>query len=289
VVGEIIAVPIGRIDVGERLRPVDPVWAAALGAVMAAEGQQTPIEVCRLPGQRRYQLVSGGHRLEGARLAGLKTIQAVEVGNSAMERRAREVAENLWRKGLDPVDRAAFVAELYALQKARAGLEAGEDGRKVAAEARWAKALKADAADASVSVTLAYGWAEGVADQIGLSRKTIYRDLELHRGLAPDVLAALRGLPIATNAGQLRALARMSADDQRAVAELITSGAAKTPAEAADIIHQRPKPAPEAKAWSAFIGGWSRMSAAMKRQALRELENQGLPKGVTLTFTGDAA
>jgi hypothetical protein len=289
VAASVILAPIADIDVGDRLRPVDPVWAAALGAVMTVEGQDDPIKVCRLPGTTRLRLVTGGHRLEGARLEGWIAIKAIVVDSDAIRRRQQEISENLWRKGLDPIDRATFVAELYSLQKAKSGLAAEQDGRSASIAVRWSKALKDDAADTNVTVTLEYGWAEGVADQIGLSRKTIYRDLELHRGLRPDLVAAIRGLPIASNAGQLRALAKMAEADQRQAVALIVEGTAKNATDALGIINQKPQPSPEVKAWSAFFGSWNRMSAAKRREALREMADQGLPTGVTINFEKDAS
>jgi hypothetical protein len=45
IAGEIMLLPVHSIEVGDRLRPVDELWAKALGAVMLREGQHTPIEV----------------------------------------------------------------------------------------------------------------------------------------------------------------------------------------------------------------------------------------------------
>jgi len=284
IVGQILAIPVDAIAIGDRLRPVDPVWADALGAVMTAEGQNVPIEVCRLPGQNGYHLVAGAHRLEGARLRGWATISAVVVGASAIGRRLREVSENLWRKGLGPIDRAAFVAELYDLQRAKRGVEDGASPQQIAAGARWSKAIKAEAHDASATIAHAYGFAAEVADQVGLSRRSIYNDLALHRWLRADVVEQLRGLPIASNGAQLRALAKLSEADQRRAVALIVSGDAKGVAEAIGIINQAAAKSPETKAWSAYFGGWSRMSAATRLDALREQVAQGLPKGVSVTF-----
>jgi hypothetical protein len=283
-VGEIVAIPVVDIEVGKRLRPVDPVWAMALGQVMGAEGQKTAIEVCRLPGKRGFTLVAGAHRLEGARLRRWDTIEARIVGADALERRAREVSENLWRKGLGPIDRAAFIAELIQIKRTQAGVAPGEDGRKASAAARWAKDQARDATD---MMSVAYGWTADVAEMAGVAERTVRRDLELHRGLLPDVVARLRRHPLGANAGQLRALARMSPDDQRAAAAMILAGEAKGASDALATLRQKPKPSPETKAWSAFLGGWSRMSAATRRDALRELSQRGLPKGCRLTFEGE--
>lgn len=288
VVDQVLALPVDQIDVGERLRPIDPVWAAALGRIMAEDGQKDPIKVARLPGRSRYILVAGGHRLDGARIEGLATIKAVIVGADALERRSTEISENLWRKGLDPLDRATFVAELVSLQKLKSGVAPNEDGRAVSAAARWTKQLQSDAVDASVTMTLAYGWAEEVGEQIGISRKTVYRDLELHRGLKPDVVAGLRGHRVATNAGQLRALARLSDVDQRAVMKLLLEGAAKGVTDALALLRQTPKASPSAKRLSAFLGSFERMEGAEKRAALRTLQGLKLPRGVRIVFDGDA-
>ena len=284
IVGHEYAIPLAAIQVGQRLRPVDPVWAAALGAVMAAEGQKTAIEVCQLPGRKDYVLVSGGHRLEGARLQGWKTIRAVIVDANAIERREREVSENIWRKGLNPIDRAAFVAELHELLKIKAGVDPAAKPQQVAINARWQQVAKADATDTADMMSAVYGFTAEIGAQLGLTDRTIRRDLELHRRLLPDVVEALRGHPALENAAQLRALAKCSEADQRSAAAMILDHSAKTPTEALAMINQKPVLDPDQKAWSAFFGSWSRMSAVKRRLALKELAEQGLPKGARITF-----
>jgi ParB family chromosome partitioning protein len=281
-------IPVDRIEVVDRLRPVDPVAAQALAGLIKVEGHWTPIEVCELPGGR-YRLVTGGHRLAAIKINGDSTIKALKVTSDRADRRMREVSENLLRVGLSPIDRAAFVAEFYQLLRAKAGVAADASPQSVAVNARWQKALKGNAADTCATAAHVYGWADGVADQIGLSRRSIYNDLELHRGLRPDVVEQLRSLPIAANAGQLRALAKLSEADQRQAVTLIVSGTAKGATDAMGIIQQKPKPSPEKKAWDAFMGSWSRMSAAQRKNALRELAKQGLPKGFSLAIESEAA
>ena len=66
VVEQVVLLPVDQIDDSGRLRPVDLIWAAALGRIMTADGQDEPISVCRLPGQAGWKLIVGGHRLAGA-------------------------------------------------------------------------------------------------------------------------------------------------------------------------------------------------------------------------------
>lgn len=288
VVDQIIRVRVADVRLGDRLRPVDPTWAEALGRIMLGDRQRTPIEVCRMPGKTGFLLVAGGHRLTGAQLVGMEFLEARIVSADALERKEAEVSENIWRKGLDPIDRAAFVAELVQIRKIRAGLTPDQDGRSVSAQARWSETLKADADDASATIALAYGWADGVADTLGFSRRTIYNDLELHRGLKPDVAEQIRATGIATNAGQLRALAKLEEREQRHVAAMIAGGEAKSVSEAQGLRSQKPQPSPEAKLLSAFLGSYSRMGTRERRLALADLKKLGLPSGITLTLKGDA-
>lgn len=286
VVGEILSLPVESIDVGDRIRPVDPTWAQALAGIIKANGQNTPIEVCRLPGKRTYLLVSGAHRLAAIRIAGIDRIIATLVENDPIDRMARETSENLWRSALKPMERAAFIDGLITVQRARAGVGAGEDGRRRSAQVRWQRQLKDESAEAVDNLSLAYGWADVVADHIGMSRKTVYRDLVLRRRLEPDVAEALRHHNVGRIAGQLHVLAKQDGDTQRRIANLLLEGHAQSVSAAIATLQQRPKPSPETKAWSAFIGSWARMSAAKRKDALRELEAQGLPKGVRLVFDG---
>jgi ParB-like chromosome segregation protein Spo0J len=282
IVGEIIALPLAHIVVGRRLRPVDPVWAGALGAIMAVEGQKTPIEVVHVPGDG-YVLVSGAHRREGARLQGWDTIRAIVIDADALQRREHEISENLWRQGLSPVDRAAFVAELIAIKKQQAGLDPAADSRAISAAVRWQKALGADAKDATAMMAVAYNLGADVGARIGLSERTIRDDLMLYRRLAADIAASLRSHPIAGNASQLKALAKLSHAEQRELAALLVAGEARSVAEARAIISQAPRPNAETKAWSAFFGAWARMGSRQRRDALRELTARGLPPGFRLS------
>lgn len=278
-------VPVSDIDAAGGLRPLDLGWVEALKGLMARDGQRRPIEIYKTA--TGYGMIAGRHRLAAVRALGWTTIDADILDGAALERRASEVSENLFRLGLSPLDRAAFVAEQIAIEKARAGLAPDASVKSVVATARWADRIGAEAEDASVTMTLAFGFSEQVAEKVGLSRKTIYRDLELHRGIRPDVAAALRGRPVADNASQLRTLARLSETDQRLVAGLITEGAAKGVTDALGTLREKPLPSPAQKAWSALIASWGRLGGRERKDALRHIAEAGLPKGVTVTIDGE--
>src|SRR3546814_19552356 len=87
VVDSVYSLPVADIRIGDRLRPVDRDWAIALGAIIAAEGQKTPIEVCRLPGKSGWTLVAGAHRVAAAEACGLTHIKAIIVDERKIERK----------------------------------------------------------------------------------------------------------------------------------------------------------------------------------------------------------
>lgn len=280
-------VRVDDIDLGERLRPIDPIHVEVLGRAIMREGQATPIVVCRLPGRAKWTLVAGAHRVCAAIKFDIELLRAEIIGADKIGRRQREVSENLWRKDLDPVDRANFVAELVRLSKLRAGIDPDATAQQVAAGSRWQKAVDAQSKDARDTMSHVYGWTDEVADQIGLSRRTLSRDLMLHTRLAPSCLAMLRmhRHPVASNATQLRALAMHEPDQQSKIAAQLTleDKPAKSVAEAWARIAGTTKPAtdPEAKRLSAFLGAFSRMSLAEKKGALAHLAGQ-LPAGFAL-------
>ncbi len=291
-VDDIGFIEVAAIDMGERLRPVDPLHVEVLGRAMLREGQATPIVVCRLPGRNDWTLVAGAHRVEAARKFDIEQLKAEVISPDKIGRRQREISENLWRKDLDPMDRANFIAELVRLAKLRAGIDPEAAGRAASANARWQNEVKSASKDASDTVTLVYGWSESVADQIGLSKRTVERDIMLHARLSPAVIAMLREArpDIARNAKQLRDLAKYDHKWQRDIVHTLQHGnlqlggrQPKSVSEAAACLTPNKKPVPdaEAKRLSAFLGAYGRMSLSEKKGALDQLSGQ-LPAGFRL-------
>jgi ParB-like chromosome segregation protein Spo0J len=90
---------------------------------MAKIGLKTPITVRAT--KEGYELVTGRHRLEAAKLLGWTKIDAFLMGGDKTERRLWMIAENLHRAGLTALQRAEFVAEWEKLIKERA--KVGQD------------------------------------------------------------------------------------------------------------------------------------------------------------------
>lgn len=213
--------------VGERLGAFWPDKAAAIGKLMAEDGQNEPIKV-RASGPRAakpWTLVAGHHRLEGAMLAGLVLIDAIEVTGDEATLRKIEASENVERGSRSPIERACFVRAIADAAEARMrGQHEGLSQQQVAIRARW-DGMRAKAAgverdddlnDAEADHTVAnfatvYGWQESTAEALGLSKRTIRDDLALHRALVapfPNLYRALATHPrVGENASALREIA----------------------------------------------------------------------------------
>lgn len=289
IIGDIIAVDAGDILSEGRLRAIDMPWATALGRVMLAEGQRTPIEVCRhRPDKlnaltrtvaKGWLLVSGGHRHAAATIfPELNPLKCIEVDAGLLDRRLAQVSENLWRKDLTPVERADFVAEMHDVLRTKAMLPPDTSPQKIAADARWKKELRKSAGDASLIVRDAYGFTDIIAEYLRLSRQTIERDLMLARRLSPTARQSIQHLSIYGNATQLRALARLERAQQEQVAAMLEAGDVKSVGEALGRLLGRPKPNEEDRRLSTFIGTYGRMPLSEKKGALAQLAGL-LPSG----------
>lgn len=293
VLDSFVLIRTDEIDVpDDRLRAIDPVWGGAVGKMMKRDGQDTPIKVCRLPGRSRWTLVAGAHRHYGATVEDIEFLKAEMVTSERDERRLHEVRENLFRADLTPIDRAAFIAEAVAIYKRRAGIDPAADGRAVSAAARWQKAVKDEAADASVTMTVAYGFTDQVAAELGFSASTVERDLMLYRRLAPSIVERLREAqhPALKNATQLRALAKLEPGVQGDVLQALVGDGGWEPCASVSEALKRTQPtsvaptrAPETKRLSTVIDTISRMSererlALFQSSMLRDL----LPAGLSI-------
>ena len=169
------------------------------------------------------------------------------------------------------MERAAFIAAKVDILKRRAGIDPAKDGRVASADARWKKAVANEAKDASATIAVAYGWADDVAEQIGLSRRTVEYDLMLYRRLAPSLIARLREVrhPAAGNASQLRALAKLDEADQGRAVAMLLDGRAKGVGDAVKALSGKRAPDPADKRFSAIIGTLSRMGHAERTGLLQ--------------------
>lgn len=219
--GDIVSLDPNEIQLGDRLRPIELAWATAIGHSMKRDGQIHSVDVRPLPDGSFALAGAGGHRVTGARLAGIPIDVRVVLFDKEFSRR-REAAENLFRRANDPLERAEAVAELVRLHRDKA--DGAEVGRR---DARAPKHLRDDVTSHMEIISRCYGWSDEIGEGIGLTGRTVRNDLFLYRNLSPSLIQRLQSKrhPILKNASQLRALARLDGAEQSAVADRLLDGA----------------------------------------------------------------
>lgn len=110
---QLINVPVARCDYPSQPRSVvDPDYCRSLGENMKANGQKVPVIGYTKEG--RFILCDGGCRLEGARLAGIVELLALDLGKepTRLELLMAQASIDLHRQHLPPIDRARLFANL---------------------------------------------------------------------------------------------------------------------------------------------------------------------------------
>lgn len=286
------------VDEGARIGFLHEDKAAAIGRLMAVDGQRDPIKLVANPKNpdRPWRLVTGMHRLIGARIEGI-TVWAIEVSGKPEDLADLEASENLHRRPLAPIERAKFVQALcQAAQERIARDHGGLRQQQLAVKARWDRvkfgesrleeALSEEATDTSDKMSRVYGWAESASDAMGLDKRTIFRSLELYRLIIepfPTLIEALSRHPVVgENAAQLRSIAAVKNEAaRRQVIEALLAddeiGADDARILAGVDAPSGPAPVAYQKHYNAIEGGWSRLGLPEKRRFLPKIVSMLTP------------
>ncbi|MFC3442584.1 hypothetical protein ACFOKF_15520 [Sphingobium rhizovicinum] len=224
----VIKVHPSDVAIGDRLGAFHPDKGAALGKLMARDGQIEPIQIVRNGPKAAtpWKLVVGRHRHYGAECEGLM-LDALETEGDAVTLRRIEADENVQRGSRSPLERASFVRAIADAAEARLAAQHGDlTAQQIGIRKRWAEAkAKApnvvrsddlDEAEADYTADILsglYGWQESVAEAMGMTARSVRRDIGLHRALIapfPDLWRGLATHPIVgENAAALREIASL--------------------------------------------------------------------------------
>ncbi|MDR5655494.1 ParB/RepB/Spo0J family partition protein [Ruixingdingia sedimenti] len=208
-------IPLASIEVGsDRARSLEPAWAEALAALIDAQGLLHPVIVRPVEGQfRRYRLVAGLHRVEAFRLLGRETIPALlSSAASDDEARLEEVMENLGRYDLTALDRCHHLYDLKQVHE-RKYPQSKHGGDR--------RSIKVQTLHFDPSAPEIFGFAEAVAEKIGLSKRTIFAAVKIWANLYPPLRRRLHGSALADKQTELKALSELGINDQVKVVDLI--------------------------------------------------------------------
>lgn len=243
-----VDIEVGAIRLTDRLRKVDPDWAAAIAVSMDKMGLQQPILVAKQ--SDHYKLVAGAHRLAAAKQLKWPKITALVVDGTNLELRLHEIDENLLRRELSELDRAAFLLERKAVWEQ---LHPETAQGKAGAAARWMQATN-------------LSFASDAAEKLRLSVRSVQRAIKRMK-IDAGVRSEIAGTFIADNGSILDSLARLSPAEQRKVVKLMlrTENPVKSVGEALG----KKSAAPKDQALNALITAWRKAPIAAKRAFLK--------------------
>lgn len=300
----VLALSPHDILVGDRLGAFHPDKAAALGRMMAEDGQIVPI-IVRASGPRAslpWTLVAGHHRLEGAKMEQLALIDAIVVENGA-DMLQIEAMENAARPTRSPLERANFVRAIADAAEARLKAQHGDlSPEQIAIRARWdgmrAKARgvardeelnDAEADYTRLNLTRVYGWRDSVAESLGMSLASVKRDIALHRALIAPFPGLWRDLAthpvVGENASALREIASYAEEARGDIIEALASSPELTLAQALEGLGLAQAKAPAATGATKFSNGvmsnLGRLSAEQQRSIATNIAETIKPTALT--------
>lgn len=205
-------IPVNKISVPEgRLRLVDEEWAALIGAAMVEIGQKTPIDV--VADGEGFCLVAGCHRLRGAQIVKMKTIEArvlsPQEGQTPDDLRLHEIMENLARKDFNALERCEALHELKRIYEAKypAAKNGGKRGNQHTGGMERQNAI--------------FAFCQNAAESTGLSRRSVELAVQIFEGLSPATRERLRGSSLALKQSDLKALAAKAPEEQAKLLDLL--------------------------------------------------------------------
>jgi ParB family chromosome partitioning protein len=243
-----------QIQVVDRLRAVDADYVALLAESIRQRGLDQPIRVTHADAAGFHRLISGAHRLSAVRLLGLESIAAIPFDGPALEAELMEVEENLVRRELSELDRAAFLAKHQALWQALyPSTKAGGDRRRAKAQDELLAAHP-----------MAERFSAHIARKIGLSEPTVKRATRRYRELSIAMRSRIAGTWLADNGAALDALIgkkgqeRPDAERWQLLDILLGEGGPRSVAEAERRLKRLPPPDPAEGIQERLVAAWGK-------------------------------
>jgi len=194
-------IKINDIVISSRKRKLNMDKVKELAESMKLIGQLEPITITK-----DNVLLAGWHRLEAAKLLGWDEIKAECFDGNEIECELVEIDENLMRNDLTILEQGEHLARRQEL----IGYKRGGDRKSSAFSKAQNEPLKTTAE---------------IAHDIGISKQTAKRRMQVARNIIPEVKDAIRNTEIADSTTQLLQLARLDPDKQIEVARSIAEGA----------------------------------------------------------------
>lgn len=201
-------IAIDRIRIPKNRRPIRDI--ADLAASIDEIGLLNPITVTT-----KMRLVAGLHRLEACRSLGWTKIAATIVDLDRAHAELAELDENLVRRELNVLQRAEHLARKKAIYEALY-----PETRRGVAGGRASGRSRRGAARTTDNVSLV----RHVATKMGVSGRTIEREIQIATAIPQEVRQQLKNTPAADDKTGLLRLARLDERVQLGVAQRVVDG-----------------------------------------------------------------
>ena len=248
---------LDRIAIGRRLRPLNPARVQTFIEDPSALDQPIIVRPRMTAGGADHELVAGGHRLEAAARIKRPDIEVIVKEYDDNQAILAQIDENLQREELTALDRAIFLAERKRVWEAmhpdaRRGGDRRSKARREAIERQ----------------SLPFGFSRAAAEAVGLSERTIRDAVALVEALGPEATRRLQGTPVADNAAELKALAKLDPTKRAKAVEKLAAGEARLAGALKAAGLAKPKVDGQEQLYRALISMWSRANAKTRKRFL---------------------
>lgn len=269
---EILNLDPELIQVAERLRAVDPDYVALLVESMRQRGQDTPIRVTMPDEAGFHRLIAGAHRLAAARVLGWASIDAMPFEGTPDEAELLEVEENLMRRELSELDRAAFMAKHKMLWE-RLYPQTRHGGDKRRKPSRQVGDMTPH--------PVAERFSAVIAKKLGWSERTVQRAVTRYGALSAEIRARLANTWLADNGSALDDLIGrgepLTEIEQHAVLDLLLEPTSKVRNVNLALRQVRRLPAPDTAGaeLNALKAAWKRAGRKARQDFRAFIQGEG--------------
>ena len=203
-------IQINLIKVKPGRREAVPEHIEELSKSISEVGLLNPITV-----DREYTLIAGLHRLEAAKLLGWTEIECTVSSLEGLQAELAELDENFIRSELSTVEYGELLLrrkEIYETLHP----EAKNGGDRKSEKIRTTK-CRSD---------LEMSFAQDTADKLGVSKRTIERQIKVAKDLTPETTELIRHFDISQKTA--RKLSRLEPEQQIEAAKLLVAGEVKS-------------------------------------------------------------
>ncbi|MCM1304834.1 MAG: ParB N-terminal domain-containing protein [Lachnospiraceae bacterium] len=205
-------VPIGKIQIKEGRRSLDTAHAEELAASIRELGLLNPVTI-----DRENNLIAGLHRLEAVRLLGWTEVECTVSSLEGLKAELAEIDENIVRSDISALEYGEILLrrkEIYETlhPEAKHGGDRRSDGIKTT-KCRFENTRS---------------FAEDTAEKLGVTRRTVERQIQMAKNLAPEAKDIIRDTDTRLSKKAAMKLSRLEPEQQKEAVGLLAAKEIKT-------------------------------------------------------------